>query len=162
MKKFLLLFYITSVVCIYSQDLNSLYNKYLQIKNISTSVKAVKTESSNKPIKCGFGIINQVKSNYNKFTAAQKLVLDSLSPRPVTDTSIVSPSGKFRIHFFKSGSNKPVYDVNEFAKAADSAYNYEVNYLGYPAPPGDSSKTNRPGNPDNKYDIYILNLAGNY
>ncbi len=161
MKKFLLLFSIIPVVCAYSQNLDALYAKFLQIKNIPQAVKIPETANSSKPIKCGFGIINQVKLNFSRFSASQKKTLDSLNSRPVTDTSIVSPSGNFRIHFFKVGAGKPTYDINDFAKAADSSYNYEVNYLEYPAPPKDNGKAGDSSNPDDKYDIYILDLGGN-
>lgn len=160
MKKFLLLFNLIPVFYAYSQNMDSLYTKYLQIKNIPHAVKTAETENSGRPIKCGFGIINQVRLNYNNFSPLQKSALNSLGQRPVTDTSFVSPSGKFRIHFFKSGPDRPIYDINDFAKAADSSYNYEVNYLGYPAPPKDYGKAGDPGNPDDKYDIFILNLSG--
>src|SRR3972149_7700908 len=41
------------------------------------------------------------------------------------------------------------------AMSIDSAYNFEVNYLGYPAPPSDNGMGG-----DNLYDIYIVNLGG--
>ncbi len=53
------------------------------------------------------------------------------------------------------------YSVNDLIKiyidsvaiAADSAYNFEVNYLGYPPPPPDNGVGG-----DDKYDIYIENI----
>jgi hypothetical protein len=81
-------------------------------------------------------------------------------------TSIVSPSGFFRVHYDQSGFNSPSYvssltaDQNaaEVAKSLDSVYRFEVNYLGYLPPPGDNG-----AGEDNKYDIYILNQgAGLY
>src|SRR3972149_3832937 len=41
------------------------------------------------------------------------------------------------------------------AMSIDSAYNFEVDYLGYPAPPSDNGMGG-----DNLYDIYIINLGG--
>jgi hypothetical protein len=75
--------------------------------------------------------------------------------RPELSSSIVSPSGFFRIHYDETGPNAPTYDINDLAVAFDSSYNFEVNILGYPAPPSD---VNRGG--DDKYDVYVLNLGG--
>ncbi len=45
----------------------------------------------------------------------------------------------------------------QVAIAADSAYNFEVNYLKYPPPPGDNGDGG-----DNLYDIYITTAEGSY
>jgi hypothetical protein len=127
-------------------------------------------------IKCGFGIISTIKSNYNQFTVAQKAVLQSVFDRPITDTSIVSPNGFFRIHFTKADTpnyiptavRKTITTSSEMQLlqkeyldsltiALDSAYNFEVNYLGYPPPPSDNGLGG-----DDKYDIYITSLGNEY
>lgn len=149
--KFIFLF--AFVVQLNAQNLDSLYEKYLVLKGVkSSSTKIANTE--NEFQKCSFGIVNAVRLNFNNFSPKQKQVLSTLLQRPNTDTSFVSPSGKFRIHFNKTGNNKPGYDLNEFAKAADSAYNFEVNKLKYPPPPPDNNEGG-----DNRYDIYIQNLV---
>ena len=89
----------------------------------------------------------------------RKKVISSLLQRPTSDTSFVTPKGWFRIHFQKTGYDAPLYDLKELARAADSSYNYEVNFLKYPPPPKDFGKSSINGNPDDLYDIYIQNLG---
>jgi hypothetical protein len=49
------------------------------------------------------------------------------------------------------------YDLNLLLQAIDSTYSFEINFLGYPAPPSDGTEGG-----DDKYDIYIQNLSGLY
>ncbi|KAF0140496.1 MAG: hypothetical protein FD122_2390 [Stygiobacter sp.] len=143
---------------LHAQNLDSLYSEFLRIRGISDPSVTHVLGDSKEPVKCSFGIVNNIKSNFSRFTPKQKSVLAALVQRPTTDTSFVSPSGKFRIHFNKTGSNALGYDLKEFAKAADSSYNYEVNILKYPAPPADNGLGG-----DDRCDIYIQDLGyGNY
>ncbi len=136
-----------------AQNIDSLYNDYLFIKGINSNSK--KVISDNYAVnKCAFGVVNSVRKNFEKFSEKQKQVLSSFFQRLPTDTSFVTPKGKFRIHFNKTGNNKPGYDLNELARAADSAYNFEVNILKYPPPPKDNGAGG-----DDLYDIYIQNLV---
>ncbi len=65
------------------------------------------------------------------------------------------------MHYNASGTETPRYQTNLSsdenallaAQALDSAYNFEVNYLGYPAPPSDKGAGG-----DNLYDVYIANI----
>ncbi len=107
--------------------------------------------------KCGFGIASSVVANFEKFNEYQKSVLKSLFQRPVADTSIVTPSGFFRIHFNKTSLSAPQYSLQDLAMALDSVYNFEVNFLGYPPPPADNGAGG-----DNKFDFYITNLGSDY
>ncbi|MCX6169112.1 MAG: hypothetical protein NTX65_07230 [Ignavibacteriales bacterium] len=157
MKKFSLLLFFIPVLITSAQNLDSLYNRFMQVKGITQSINQQTVSTQNEPIKCSFGIVAQVRLNYDKFTALQKKSISKLLDRPLTDTSFVSPKNKFRIHFNKAGNDVPGYDLNELAKAADSSYNYEVNILGYLLPPKDSGKGG-----DDLYDIYIQNLASDY
>lgn len=162
-----------------AQNLDSLYNKYLSMRGfpISTAIGQVKfEEEEHEHDKCNFGLSAQVRANFHRFSFKEQQVLNTLLNRPVMDTSFISPKGWFRIHFNKS--NFPDYvpenirkdltplQLEEFkrvyldsmAVAADSAYNFEVNILGYPAPPSDRGE----GGCD-RYDIYIENLgSSNY
>ncbi|MDP2037102.1 MAG: hypothetical protein Q8L04_06935 [Ignavibacteria bacterium] len=141
-----------------AQNLDSLYSEFLRIKGVPDPANTRVLSDNPEPIKCSFGIVNSIKSNFSRFTPKQKSVLAALVQRPTTDTSFVSPSGKFRIHFNKTGSSAPGYDLKEFAKAADSSYNYEVNILKYPAPPADNGLGG-----DDRCDIYIQDLGyGSY
>ena len=112
--------------------------------------------------KCGLGLVNSVKTNLDKFTLEQQAVINKLLQRPNLQTSIVSNSGRFRIHFDTTGFNAPSYNslltpyqnAQEVGKALDSAYNFEVDYLGYPPPPNDNGQGG-----DDLLDIYILSIS---
>jgi hypothetical protein len=142
-----------------SARLDSLYNRFLSYKNIrSEGLQLSSQEDDSAFVKCGFGLVSEVRLNFEFFTPAQKKILTKLLQRPQTDASIVSPSGYFRIHFNTSGLDVPNYDPSlsveenamQVAQTADSAFNFEVNYLGYPPPPPENG-----GGTDNLYDIYI-------
>ena len=136
--------------------LDSLYNLFVNSHRPHTNM-AERTESNgNKPSKCGTFLAHQIKQNYGNFTAEQQAVLKPMSDRPDLQTSIVSPAGHFRVHFDTTGVNVPAYDVNLFAMALDSSYNFEVNYLGFPAAPSDKGLGG-----DNLYDVYIIRMWGN-
>lgn len=85
----------------------------------------------------------------------QQLLKQALSRPSNLPLSIVSPSGRFRLHYTDSG-----YDAAdeafllESAKAYDDAYELIVEELGYPVPPVDPV-----AGPE--WDVYVSNL-GNY
>lgn len=157
MKKiiFVFLLLITSNVLI-SQNLDSLYLKFT-----GQSIKTDKSENylsqSTHHEKCGFITTAMVYENLDLFTKAQQKVITSILTPSLMQTSMVSPSGFFRIHYDETGINKPTYNLDEFAKALDSSYNYEVNVLGYPAPPTSASILN-----EDKYDVYIKGQINYY
>ncbi len=159
-KTFLAVLFFTGL-SVQAQNLDSLFNEYVKIKTgaeINVKQKSV-TAVQGERIKCAFGIVNSVRVNYNLLTPDQQKLYLRLSTRPTSDTSFVTPNGYFRIHYFKSGTNAPGYDLNELAKAVDSSYNYEVNILGYPPPPKDFGTSAEKDNPDDLYDIYLQNLT---
>ncbi len=168
MKKYLPLLFISVLTFSASAQqysitqLDSIYNKYIQLREgvvrqapEGNAASGSQHESVND--KCGFGMVNIIKLNLDRFLPEQQKVLRKILQRPPTDTSIVSPKGFFRIHFYKSGAEVPKFDVNLFAVAADSAYNFEINYLGYAPPPSDNGAGG-----DNRVDIYIINLGNLY
>jgi len=168
MKKNILIIFLISVTTIFAQEysrssLDSLYNTYIGLREGNTVNQTAAQSGQNmaqeEQGKCGFGLVNIIRMNLKLFSPAQQAKLQKILQRPATDTSIVSPKGYFRIHFFKPGGSNPppAYDVNQFAIAADSAYDFEVGYLGYPAPPGDAIIDG-----EGKYDIYIDNLGSIY
>ncbi len=113
--------------------------------------------------KCGLELVNLIVFNINSFTEEQQRLLKPLLQRPVTDTSFVTPGGFFKIHYDLSGPNAPGYDLNLLAEALDSTYKFEIDFLGYNTPPGDSATNpNIPSEEyggDNRYDVYISNLG---
>jgi hypothetical protein len=116
--------------------------------------------------KCGLEIVNTIAFNLDMFDNQQQQQLKILLQRPVTETSFVTPGGFFRIHYDLTGTNAPGYDLNLLAEALDSTYKFEIDFLGYDTPPGDSA-TN-PSIPsieyggDNRYDVYIGNLGSGF
>ncbi|CUS97054.1 MXAN_6640 family putative metalloprotease [Candidatus Chrysopegis kryptomonas] len=118
--------------------------------------------------KCGFGLYVEALKNWDKFDLIQKTNIQKSLERPALQTSIVTPSGKFRIHFDTTGVNTP-FLIDEFgnripnswrmyvdsiAKYIDSVYNVEVNYLGFEFNFNDDTLGG-----GNEYDIYIQNLS---
>ena len=113
--------------------------------------------------KCAFHIY---ASYYSSFDADPGLK-SILEERPYNDTSIVSPSGRFRIHFDTSGTGEPfMYDssgqpipsstmafVDSVAAICDYVYAFEVDSLGFPPPPSDSGAGG-----GFEYDVYIQDL----
>jgi len=141
-----------------TEDLDSLYYRFIQVR--APHLLELPEELTPEERKCGFEIVNRVKINFEIFSAEQQAVLKPLLQRPVMHTSIVSPSGFFRIHYDTTGFSVPSYlsgssietNVQEVVKAMDSTYSFEVDYLGYPAPPPDGNEGG-----DNLYDVYIIN-----
>jgi hypothetical protein len=147
-----------------SSQLDSLLNKFIQLRAPELLPQPLDALAQTlEERKCGFLIVNDIKSNLEFFSPEKQDLLKSLLGRPTLQTSVVSPSGFFRIHYDASGNNRPNYavgltveqNVAEVAKALDSVYNFEVTYLGFLAPPSDGI-----GGGDDKYDVYIQNQGG--
>ncbi|MHB1687049.1 MAG: MXAN_6640 family putative metalloprotease [Ignavibacteriaceae bacterium] len=141
-----------------STQLDSLY--YLVVKNrrpnlLGNNQHLLSIDTTH--IKCGFGLINEVKTHLGLFNKQQRDVLQKILDRPVLDTSFVTPNGFFRVHYDTIGVNVPTYSLTDLAIALDSAYNFEINYIGYPPPPSDNGAGG-----DNRYDIYVTNIGALY
>lgn len=138
----------------YLDSLYTLYTKNYFLKQQATNRPA----QSKEPIsKCLTPLNVEVMENFNRFTPEQQSVLKKANERPVCDTSFVTPQKHFRVHFYKSGEAAPAYDINEFAKALDSSYNFEVNFLNYPPPPADNGRGG-----DDLYDVFVVNTFSSY
>ncbi len=137
----------------YSQNTDSLYKAIVKLTSGQSSQNEIQGNVQNE--KCAFALFAEVKQNFDKFTPKQQNVLTSILNRPNTDTSIVSPSGFFRIHYSFNKFDKPGYSIQDLAVAFDSSYNFEVNFLGYPPPPPDGNEGG-----DDKYDVYVIDLSG--
>ena len=143
----------------------TLYSTFTRMCGINSGETPGHYENQTENVKCAFIIVNQVKKNVEKYSPEKQKILKSLLQRPVMDTSMTSPSGFFRIHYDTTGIDKPAYNsslsvkenVEEVGLALDSAYNFEVNFLGYPPPPSDNNAGG-----DNLYDIYISYANGAY
>ncbi|OGU59629.1 MAG: hypothetical protein A2V66_17850 [Ignavibacteria bacterium RBG_13_36_8] len=149
-----LFFLFIFLVSINAQNLDSLFHAFIDVRTDVRNIKWPVISGSVSSSKCGFALVNEVKRNFERFSQDQQRILATLLQRPTTDTSIVSPGGFFRIHYDFSGPHTPGYDIEELSLSLDTAYNFEVNYLGYPPPPND---VNEGG--DNLYDVYIQSLS---
>ena len=154
---------------IYSQEftqsqIDSLYIRFIQLTSpelLSPTDRPAELTLADR--KCGFGIINTVRSNIGQFNSDQQTILNKILSRPVLQKSMISPSGFFRIHYDTTGFNVPSYvlgwsidqNVAEVAIALDSAYSFEIGFLGFLSPPSDGVAGG-----DDKYDVYIANQSG--
>ncbi len=157
-KFFYILFFLTSFLP--AQNLDSLYKALLNLKqNSFIATKGNRTAKINfNYSKCATGLIIKVQENLDKFSPAQRATIKKILTRPYLQTSVVTPSGKFRIHYDTVGVNKPGFPIDWFAGILDSVYRFEILKLGYPFPPADGTAGG-----DSKYDFYIENLpAGVY
>jgi hypothetical protein len=111
-------------------------------------------------------IVNAIAFNLDMFNNEQQSLLKPLLQRPVTDTSFVTPGGFFRVHYDLTGPNAPGYNLDLLAQALDSTYKFEIEFLGYNTPPGDSATnpniSSEEYGGDNRYDIYIGNLGSGF
>ena len=149
MKKLLLSFFIFTIA-LFPQStpgLDSIFNNYVALRSGLLPDGQPGTIKQ----KCGLPSLSPLVLHFNSLKPDQQATLKSLTARPVKDTSVVSPKKRFRIHFDKSGFEKPDYSPDSFAVALDSAWEYEVNFLKYAAPPSDGDLGG-----DSLYDVYIV------
>jgi len=167
-KFFTLLILITSVYGqteITKEKLDSLYNRFLHAHNVTNIKFPSPSVAEEVTIKCGFGLNAEVRHYFDQFTTEQQYALNKVMSRLDLQKSIVSKSGKFRIHYDETGNNVPSYIENLsalenaqlVADAFDSSYNFEVGYLKYPEPPTDNGMGG-----DDLFDVYIKEYAGSY
>ncbi len=142
------------------EELDSLYYRFIQVRAPELIPEPIlEIILSDEDKKCGLELVNSIKMNLENFPSSQRNVLNKVLQRTPLHTSIVSESGRFRIHFDTTGYNTPSYipqftaleNAFEVSKAIDSAYNFEVNFLDYLPPPDDFGEGG-----DNLYDIYIF------
>lgn len=146
-----------------ASEIDSIFAAYLHIKAPHLlATQDIPQMENTLPIKCGLETVNFVRMNAHLFDLEKQQIINSIAQRVPKQTSIVSPGGFFRIHFNTAGDTIPKYNPslsaaqNAFliAEALDSSYNFEVNFLGFPAPPSDGSSGG-----DNLYDVYIEELG---
>jgi hypothetical protein len=146
------------------EQLDSIYTKFLQLKAPKILPETDRQfELTAEDRKCGFYIVNSLKSNFESLTAEQQNLLKPLLARPNLQKSIVSPSGFFRVHYDTIGINVPSYNsglsidenVLEVINSLEFTFSFEIDSLKYPSPPTDNGAGG-----DDKYDVYIENLIG--
>ncbi len=134
-------------------QLDSNYIAFLRIKGLlGEEYNSYVTDT-----KCGFRIINSVKYNIGQYSQEKREKIQSVLQRPTKQATLVTPSGKFKIHYDTIGTHAITYSVYDLALALDSTYNYEVNVMGFPPAPEDFFNGG-----DNKYDVYVHNISPTY
>lgn len=115
--------------------------------------------------KCNFHLTLEAARRLPQLDPESRSVLTSLLAPTQRDTSIVSPSGKFRIHFDTSGQHSPALltsnneripytafaYADSLARFFDYSYEVEVNQHGYAAPPFERNRT--------EYNVFILDYG---
>ncbi len=119
--------------------------------------------------KCGFDLTTETLRRARSMSATDRAaMMRSMEPR-TTDTSILSPSGFFRVNFDLSGPNAPALLVGDtaaripgtavqyaqkIAEFFDTAYDVEVTQQGYMSPPFETGMQ--------EYQIFIRDYNGQY
>ncbi len=134
-------------------QLDSNYYAFLRIKGILGS----EYDNYISDKKCGFRVVNSVKLNLNQYSKDRIEKIQSVLQRPTKQATLITPSGKFKIHYDTTGIDAIQYSVYELAKALDSAYNFEVNIMAFPPAPDDYGMGG-----DSRYDVYVHNISPLY
>ncbi len=155
------------------QELIGYYKFILEGKNgvPAEAQSIINFDTIQLPIKCATPIVSSYVMNFNKF---DKDLVDrhrlTLQTRPsAANESYDSPAGNFKIHFARTGSHAvyqatsttggvPNYVIG-VARVFDSVYAHIINTLGFPVPPSDGGY---PAGVDSLYDVYLINLGGNF
>ncbi|SYZ74636.1 conserved exported hypothetical protein [Candidatus Zixiibacteriota bacterium] len=119
---------------------------------------------------CGTSLAFEAITNAVNMSEVYRSRIVELFSRPSLPYAYNSPAGYFMVHYALTDSDAvyqpdvdttvdgvtiPVY-VFKVAQIADSVWEFEVNHLGYPAPPSDGFY---PAGDGPRYDIYIRNLS---
>ncbi len=117
-------------------------------------------------IKCATSYMLALRLRWNQLAPGSRFALSQIVQRPALQTSRLSPSGKFRIHYDTAGGNQPALISNNadipgtFEAYIDSAaaildhvWTYEIDTLGYDPPPSDGTDGGGP-----EYDVYVVAL----
>lgn len=144
-------------------ELDSLVNLFAAVRGVESMIVPDLPIDGEQNLKCGLHLVNTLSANFSSLSIDQQLLLKPLLQRPTTTNSLITPSGKFKIHYIPTGNDAPGYDLNQLAQSIDSVYRFYTEFLGYAMPPGDSTYnpdvSSQQYGGDNKYDIYVLNLG---
>jgi hypothetical protein len=142
----------------------SLYRDAVRIADPGRLPDSLRAASTRSP-KCGFQTIAAVQAHLHEFTEGERRVLSVLFERPSLPHSIVSPSGRFRVHYATEGSAAvPAEDADlngvpdfpeEACRSLDHAYAVVVEQLGYRPPPEDFED-------GPEWDCYCVDMGGDY
>jgi len=123
------------------------------------------------PLKCAMSIIMEAKMKFDSLSPEAQSLLKEYLSRPTLsgESTYISPSGYFKIHYATIGADTvyqasvdinldgvPDY-VNRCGEIFDSVLYFETITLLYQGPPSDGS-----GGGDSRYDVYLKALSNVY
>ncbi len=124
-----------------------------------------------RPLKCGTGIVLEIFESIKEIPPEARPDFLELLIRPDKQKYFDTPGGYFRIHYDLSGAHavyEPEVDVdpadghpdyvNRCGEYFDRAWAFQVDTLGYDAPPYDGTN----GGGENLYDVYLHHFSGAY
>jgi len=122
--------------------------------------------STDLPLKSGTFLIQEINANWNQLSPSSQALLAPYFDRPDLPLDILSPSGKFRIHYTTFGvdkvnsedkNNNGIPDYVELAaEYFDHSHSIIVDSLGYNPPAPDSSGKGR------EFDVYLISMSRTY
>ncbi|SYZ73515.1 hypothetical protein TRIP_C21633 [Candidatus Zixiibacteriota bacterium] len=111
-------------------------------------------------VKCGTPYVEEALANWRILTGDQQALATQYLARPNLDSTYISPSHAFAIHYSRSGNDAvPLEDLNlnnipdyveRIGQYMDSVYHFYHTTLGYLPHPRDN---------DSLYDVYLLKIA---
>jgi hypothetical protein len=119
--------------------------------------------------KCGFPFLSEVRANWDRLSDVQQIEFEQQFGRPVSDTSVVSTKGYFRLHYdtrlgsvhrpslIDTGGNGIPDYVDSVAAIFDHVYEFHTRELGYDTPEQYGSADSVTGEII-RYDVYIRSL----
>lgn len=147
------------------ENIDSMLARYARLKGVRAESNApVQKLSEQKPEKCSFSLISRLRSSASDFSPEQRRLYKNILERPSLPESMLSSSGRFRIHYASSGDDAPRYlpsgsvreNVERVIQAAEYVYNEEVTKMGFLPPLSDGNIGG-----EGAFDIYIMNLGAN-
>jgi len=113
---------------------------------------------------CGTPLLVEATQLRPHMSPENQRLLGKVLARPILETSVVTPSGRFLVHYSVTGRDGvdsldtdvngiPDY-IDTVAAVLDRAWNLEVETLGYQVPPSDGGAGGGP-----ELDVYILDLG---
>lgn len=129
------------------------------------SLPAEYRQSAAGPLSCGTPLMTRATSGLDEFGEEYRLeAAKILQARPTLETSTLSPSGHFRVHYSLNGfdavdpTDEDGNDLPDFidlaAAALDSAWRLQIDLLGYREPPSDEGAGG-----GTEYDVYVVELG---
>jgi len=181
LRRFVFLFCFVLVVSGHAQTLQEQLNLAINNKEI-TDIEALVIEAKaivapqelpimyrdpdRLPVKSATDLCFRIFSRRFEPKVRNNPILKLFFVRPTCQTSMVSQSGFFRIHYDTTGyqavsnedaDNNGILDyVEAVAAAFDTSYTVQISQIGFDPPPGDN------GLDGNEYDVYIRNLSNIY